>query len=235
MQRNFRRSGARWWLTACASVFVLIGVSGALSGTDGDHANPLVARLFFFTPIALLSAWVMIGVARQGIFCTQNGVTVRNIFRRYDMTWSEIETIEPPVRYGALRDAGIGFGMRDGRHVNAGLYAAGPMNRRGFADDTVAALREELVRHAGHAGEETASSGAVRQRQAVRTSARFWLHYGWFAFALAGLLAIVGVVTRDWTLVGLGVFLILLGVRQTLIWRRIRKRIPPPGEPPPTP
>ena len=122
IDRSFRRDGPRWWLTSCAAVFVLIGLSGVLSGSDGTHTNPLAARLLFFAPITLLSAWVMIGVARQGIFCAENGVTVRNVFKRYDMAWSEIEAIEPPVRYGALSNAGIGFRLRDGHHINAACF-----------------------------------------------------------------------------------------------------------------
>jgi Bacterial PH domain len=234
MQRSFRRSGARWWLTACVSGFFLIGLSGVLASTDGEHANPIAARLFFFAPIAMLSAWVMVGVARQGIFCDERGVTVRNVFRRYEMAWSEIETIEPPVRYGALRNAGIGFRLRGGRHVNAALYSAGPLNRRGFADDTLSVLREELARHAGHSGEETAQSAEGRQRDAARTSARFWLRYRQVGVGLAGALAIVGIVTRDWTLIGLGLFFVAVGLGQTLILRRFGKGMAP-GGPPTTP
>src|SRR5262245_20117914 len=104
--RVFRRNGARWWLTACVSLFVLIGLSGVIAPAD-VHGSPHPAERIAFGVFAVAALWVAVGVARQGIYCTADGVIIRNVFKRYTARWEDIEAIEPPLGYGAVRNAGI--------------------------------------------------------------------------------------------------------------------------------
>ena len=69
------------------------------------------------------------------------------MLRTYNVRWSEIDRIDPPPPYGTLRKAGLRINLLDGRVVSSSLYAAGPLNRSGFADDVVASLRAEHARH----------------------------------------------------------------------------------------
>lgn len=219
IRRSFRRTGARWWLAACVSVFFLIGLSGVIAPTDA-HGSPHPAERIFFGILAVGALWITVGVARQGIFCGSNGVVVRNVFKRYEARWSDIDAIEPPMNYGALRNAGIGFRLRDGRRINAALFSAGPLNRRAFADEVVAALRDELARQAGHRGEVTEAAREETRRAAVRTSARFWVWYGAGGSALGVAMAGFGIATGDWGLAAIGVMALLTSARLLVRWRR---------------
>ena len=138
---EFRRTGARLWLTACVGLFALIPTSGLFSaGADGTE-TPTVAQQAVCLPLAAALAWTTLGVARQGIWLRRDGVRVRNVYRSYVLPWPEVAGIDPPLAYGAMRNAGIQFHLTEGTTVSASLYSAGPLNRTGFADDVVDALR----------------------------------------------------------------------------------------------
>lgn len=99
------------------------------------------------TPLALLALWITIGVFRQGVWSSPQGITVRNAFKKYQAPWSEVESVGQPPEYGAWRNAGIPIRLRDGRRISAALYGAGRGSRPGFADDVISALREDQRRY----------------------------------------------------------------------------------------
>lgn len=92
-------------------------------------------------PLAAASLYLMVGILRQGVFVSQKGLRIRNVFRSYEADWNEIDRIEAPPAYGRARNTGIGFVLRDGRRLNAGLFGAGPFNRSTFADPVLEELR----------------------------------------------------------------------------------------------
>jgi hypothetical protein len=135
------------WLTAIASLFLLIAVSGLFSaGPDGTETPTLLQRLIV-APLAVLALWITVGVFRQGVWSSPTGVSVRNVLRRYRATWSEIADIEPPPPYGKLGSAGLQIVLKSGLRISAALYAAGPFSRSSHADAVVEALRSDLERY----------------------------------------------------------------------------------------
>lgn len=218
----FRRTGPRLMLTACGAFFFLIFASGLLGSSD--HPASLAQRLSL-APFAGLTLWITVGVFRQGIWINHHGLRVRNIFKRYEAAWADIETIEDPPPYGAFRNAGIGFRLRDGRRVNAALYAAGPLNRSGFADETVEALRAELQRRAGRPGDESEAAADQRHRAAVRSAARFWKPYAVVMVLVALVMSVYAIAIRDWALAALSVTALVTVL--TVIAKGRRRRGPP--------
>ena len=143
-----RRTAHRLALTVCMAGMALVSVARLLgAGADGGEQRTLAQQLVSLS-FALVWAWMTIAVVRQGIWATSDGVFITNVFRRHALRWSDIEWIDPPRRYGAFRNAGIQFRLRDGRTVKSSLYVAGPLNRPDFADEVVQALRD-LGRRAG--------------------------------------------------------------------------------------
>jgi Bacterial PH domain len=114
--------------------------------SDGP-GPPSIGQRLFNGPLLLVTLWILIGIVRQGVFVEQDGLRVRNIFRTYRLDWDDIDRIDPPRKYGVLRNTGIQFSLRDGHNVSAALYAAGPLNRSTFADETVNDLRHLLAEH----------------------------------------------------------------------------------------
>jgi hypothetical protein len=137
-----RRTGHRLALTACMAGLALTSVARFLVADAGAREQPRLTQQLISLSFALAWAWMAIAVARQGIWANGDGVVVRNVFRRHTLRWSDIECIDPPRRYGALRNAGIQFRLHDGRTVKSSLYVAGPLNRLDFADEVVQALRD---------------------------------------------------------------------------------------------
>lgn len=146
-RRSFRRTAARLWLTAMASLFLLIALSGLFSaGSDGTETPTLLQRLIV-APVAVLALWITVGVFRQGVWSSPAGVLVRNVLRRYRATWPEIADIEPPPPYGKMGNAGLQIVLKSGKRISAALYAAGPFSRPSHADEVVEALRSDLERY----------------------------------------------------------------------------------------
>jgi hypothetical protein len=124
------------------------------------------------------------------------------------------------LRYGTLRNPGIGFRLRGGRRIHANLYSAGPFNRPTFADPTVQALRDELARHSAHRGEESVASATQRQSDSARSTARFWVGYARVGFVVAAALTVVGIAASEWLLGIIGVLGLLASTRQMTLRRR---------------
>lgn len=129
-----------------ASLFLLVAVSMLFSaGPDGADSPTLLQRLIV-GPLAALALWTTVGVFRQGVWSSPAGITVRNVFRRYQVAWSEIAAIEPPPPYGKMGNAGLQIILESGRRISAALYAAGPFSKPSHSDAVVAALRDDLER-----------------------------------------------------------------------------------------
>lgn len=141
----FRRTPVRLFLTFCVSLILLVAVSALFF--DGDGGPPTLGQRVFYAPLALVTLWTTIGVFRQGVWSGPDGLIVRNVFRRYDIDWADVEAIERPPPYGALRDAGLRIVLRDGRRISAALFGAGPFSRPTHADAVVSALRRDLQQY----------------------------------------------------------------------------------------
>ena len=138
----YRRTSVRLFLTLCGSLMALVFLIQLV--TDGDGGSPTLGQRAFYAPMALMVLWTTIGVFRQGIWSGPDGLLVRNVFRRYDIDWADVEAIERPPVYGAWRNAGLRIVLRDGRQISAALFGAGPFNRPTHTDAVVAALRRDL-------------------------------------------------------------------------------------------
>lgn len=149
---SFRRSFSRWWLFGCTSVFALVGLSGIPESSheggyyDTDSAFVVGSRLFYGT-MALVSIFLMIRIARMGIFADDTGLTIRNVFRTHRVEWGEVLGFERPATYGRMRRAGLKVMLRDRPPVYVVLYSAGPFNKAGFADETIARLESLRLAH----------------------------------------------------------------------------------------
>jgi hypothetical protein len=151
-EMSFKRNLNRWWLVACIGAFGLIGLSGIpQSSHDGgyyatDSAFVIGSRVFYGL-IAVASLFLMVKVARMGIFANEAGLTVRNVFRNQRAMWSEIAGFERPTAYGPLRRTGLKVVLRERPAIFASLYSAGPLNRPGFADETIARLESLRIEY----------------------------------------------------------------------------------------
>lgn len=168
---TFRRTGARLWLTGCAALFALVPISGLFAAGPNGTEDPTLVQQAICLPVVLALVWTALGVARQGIWLRPDGVRVRNVYRSYDLPWRRIMSIDPPLAYGAWRNAGIQFRMSDGTTISASLYSAGPFNRSDFADDVVQALRNRRVPGEGNTPSLNAETIATRRRTNPRGSA----------------------------------------------------------------
>lgn len=132
-------------LAACCAGSCLIGASQVPASTyedsyyAADSAFAIGSRVAFAC-VALASAFLLVKVVRMGMFTDEDGLTVRNLWRTHRVAWDAIAGIERPARYGTFRNTGIKIGLTDGSTVYASLYSAGPLNRPGFADETIAEL-----------------------------------------------------------------------------------------------
>lgn len=151
-EMSFKRNLNRWWLVACIGVFGLVGLSGIpQSSHEGgyyatDSAFVIGSRVFYGL-IAVASMFLMVKVARMGIFADEAGLTVRNVVRNQRAMWSEIAGFERPTAYGALRRTGLKVVLRERPAIFASLYSAGPLNRPGFADETIARLESLRIKY----------------------------------------------------------------------------------------
>ena len=147
----FRRSGVRWFLTVvfCApvvpAVWLLIrGFGDRPAGEPVPAVERVVAAV-----LVLLTTWIPIRAARQGIWADRHGVKVRNVLRTHYASWYEVEKIEPPLSYSVAvvwrpvggEGPGIRFRLHDGRQFNAALYSRGQFEGSRMADDVVGTLR----------------------------------------------------------------------------------------------
>jgi hypothetical protein len=140
---SFRRTGNRLWLAACGMLFFLIALTGVFTSWDKSADAPAsIEQQLVLAPAAIACLWITVRILRQGIFAKPSALTVRNVLRTSELAWDEITSIDPPLPYPAWRKAGIRVELTDGRTVSAGLYAAGPFNSTGFADEVVARLRQ---------------------------------------------------------------------------------------------
>ena len=144
-EASFRRSLSRWWLVGCISVFALIGFAGIPASSHEDGYYPtdslfVVGSRVFYGLMALVGLFLMVKVARMGIFADRDGLTIRNVFRTHRIEWTEIAGFERPARYGRLRRTGLKVVLRNRPPVFAALYSAGPFNKTTFADETLARL-----------------------------------------------------------------------------------------------
>jgi hypothetical protein len=142
---TFRRSLNRWWLVACAAGFAVIGlVMIPESSHEGGYYAPdstfAIGSRVFYGLIVVVSLFLVVRVARMGIFADDDGLTIRNVFNSHRVAWEEIARFERPAAHGAFRNTGLRVVMRKGPPVYAALYSAGPFNKRDFADHTVARL-----------------------------------------------------------------------------------------------
>lgn len=136
----------RLFLTAMASLFLLIAVSGLFAGPDGTDTPTLHQRLIV-APLAALALWITLGIFRQGVWSGPDRIVVRNVFRRYEVSWSDVKDIEHPPPYGKVGNAGLQIVLTDGGRISAALYGAGPFSKPTHADAVVEALRSDLRRY----------------------------------------------------------------------------------------
>jgi len=130
-----------------ASLFLLVTISGLFSaGPDGTDTPTLLQRLIV-APLAVLALWITVGVFRQGIWSRSDGIVVRNVFRSYRASWSDVQDIERPPSYGKMGKAGLQVVLANGERISAALFAAGPFSRETHADAVVEALRSDLQRY----------------------------------------------------------------------------------------
>lgn len=151
-EMSFRRNANRWWLVACLGGFLAIGLAGIPeSAHEGGYyatdSGFVIGYRVFNGVMALASLFLMVKVARMGIFADQDGLTIRNVFRTYRVDWEEIVGVERPARYGAFRRTGLEIAVRDRPPIFASLFSAGPLNRPGFADETIARLESLRIEH----------------------------------------------------------------------------------------
>lgn len=115
----------RLFLTAMASLFLLIAVSGLFAGPDGTDTPTLHQRLIV-APLAALALWITLGIFRQGVWSGPDRIVVRNVFRRYEVSWSDVKDIEHPPPYGKVGNAGLQIVLTDGGRTEI------ETDRRGF-------------------------------------------------------------------------------------------------------
>lgn len=151
-EMSFKRNLNRWWQVTWIGVFCLLGLSGIpeSSHEGGYYATDsafVISYRVFSAVFAVASLFLMVKVARMGIFADEGGLTVRNIFNTQRAAWNEIVGFERPARYGGLRRTGLKVVLRDRPPIFASLYSAGPYNKAGFADETLARLESLRVRY----------------------------------------------------------------------------------------
>ncbi len=129
-RRSFRRTAVRLCLTAMASLFLAAIASGLFAaGPDGSDEPALLQRLVV-TPFVILALWITVGLFRQGVWSSPQGISVRNVFSGIPLDGLRLK----PLRRRLRMDAGLQIVLKSGRRINAALYAAGPFNRPTFAD-----------------------------------------------------------------------------------------------------
>lgn len=148
----FTRPFTRWWLFGCCGLFCVIALSQipASSYEDSYYAPDsafVIGSRMVFTCLAVVFLFIMVKIARMGMVSDEDGLTVRNLWRTHRVAWAAIEAFHRPARYGAFRNTGIKIVLTDGSTVYAGLYSAGPLNRPGFADETIAQLEQLRARY----------------------------------------------------------------------------------------
>ena len=142
--RAFRRSTARWCVTALLGLYSLLFLAGAV---DGSTDPP--TRIFLVIVVAAFSA-MAVRWSRSGIFTTTDGVTFRSLTATTFLAWGEINYFERPPPPGTIRKAGLRAVTHDGSIVSASLYGRGRFNRPTFADHVVADLEELRSRAVEH-------------------------------------------------------------------------------------
>jgi len=152
IEESFRRSGSRWFMVACIGGFCLVAISQVPptayeDGAWSPDAGLTIAFRIGFAVAAVALLYLMIRIARMGIFADRDGLTIRNIVNTRRAAWSEIAGFERPARYGALRRTGLRVVLRSEPPIFASIYNAGPFNNPGFADATIARLEALRVRY----------------------------------------------------------------------------------------
>ncbi len=103
--------------------------------------------------VALAIVVLMVRVARLGLFAEPSQLMVRDIFRTYKISWSEIAGFEVPPPHGTWRKTGIRIRLLDGRVISATLYTRGSLERTSLAarrviDELARLLAESKARAA---------------------------------------------------------------------------------------
>lgn len=152
-EMSFRRNLNRWWVVGCIALFFVIGLAGIPeSSHDGGYYSTdsgfVIGSRVFYALMAVVSLFLMVKVARMGIFADHRGLTIRNVLRTHRIAWREIASFQRPTGYGAFRRTGLKVVLRNRPPVFASLYSAGPFNKPGFADETLVRLESLRRKHA---------------------------------------------------------------------------------------
>ena len=137
-QLRIKRRAVAWSLTACSSVFLLIGLSGLIVEPAGSPS------FLFFVGLTLLSAVLVFRTFRMAtIMVKGDSLIIRGFLRTRHIpitTIRAIESIDQPNMYGM---AGMTLAIRtiDGGRVVAGEFWS-PVNSLGRAPRIDAITRE---------------------------------------------------------------------------------------------
>lgn len=104
-RRAFRRSFNRWYLVACCGGFGLVGVSQIPSSAhEGGYYGPdsgfVLGSRVASACLAIVCLFLMVKIARMGVFTDEDGLTVRGLWRTHRVGWGSIAAFERPRATG---------------------------------------------------------------------------------------------------------------------------------------
>lgn len=111
---------------------------------DGGLALQVGARVIE-AAVCVGLGWVIVRLARLGVFTDEQGVAFRNVFRTDTARWDEIACFEPPAEYGKALGAGLIARLDDGRTLSATGISRGPLEGP-MAAQTVTDYLNEMLR-----------------------------------------------------------------------------------------
>lgn len=140
----FRRPVVNGVLGMCAAVMAFVCLSGVfVTATDTapspDQRVVCVVGLAFF-------AWLAGRVWRLAVLADEEGIVVRNVVRTRGFRWEEIKDFRSPATWGTMRHLGLKIDLCNGETVTASAFTHGALDGPDFADRTVEALRNRLLR-----------------------------------------------------------------------------------------
>lgn len=127
--------------------FIWALIFGALFASfEGPPGFQVAARIGEAVVLGALG-WIIVRLARIGIFIDDQQIEFRNVFRTERARWSDVAAFEPPASYGALTKAGLIARLKDGASLSATGVVRGPLEGPSAAQATTDHLNSLLERH----------------------------------------------------------------------------------------
>lgn len=152
---TLKRPISRAVVVMCLLAWALILLAGATTG--GAETTPSPIQRVLCVAALLPTLWAVYRCSRMEIVASPQGLTIRNLFRNHEIAWTEIQDLNDPPRYGALRRPGMRVVLADGTIVSATLLALGQLSDPGPHGYT-AKVVEEFRRYFQQAKSQTVGS-----------------------------------------------------------------------------